>query len=132
MVRAVLDKWYWLLFRIAETLTGISLPRTCRIGPGLRIWHFGNIFLHKDVALGSGCTLRQGVTIGNRIVGGPVPVIEDDVEFGSYAQVLGGVRIGRGAKIGAMSVVLSDVPPGATVVGVPAKVIAVRPGDSAA
>jgi serine O-acetyltransferase len=132
MVRAVLDKWYWLLFRIAETLTGISLPRTCRIGPGLRIWHFGNIFLHKDVALGSDCTLRQGVTIGNRIVGGPVPVIEDDVEFGAYAQVLGGVRIGRGAKIGAMSVVLSDVPPGATVVGVPAKVIAVRPGDSAA
>jgi len=123
MVRAVLEKWYWLVFRMAETLTGISLPRTCRIGPGLRIWHFGNIFLHKDVTLGSGCTLRQGVTIGNRIAGGPVPVIGDDVEFGAYAQVLGGVTIGRGAKIGAMSVVLIDVPAGATAVGVPAKII---------
>lgn len=123
-LRAVEDKFYWLIYRIVETLTGISLPRGLRIGPGLRIWHFGNIFIHKDVVLGSNCTLRQGVTIGNRVAVGPVPVVEDDVEFGAYAQVLGGVRIGRGARIGAMSVVLCDVPAGATAVGIPARIIA--------
>ena len=52
-----------------------------------------------------------------------MPVREDDVELGAYAQILGGVRIGRGAKIGAMSVVLNDVPPGATAVGIPARVL---------
>ena len=67
--------------------------------------------------------MRQGVTIGNRFDGGEVPIIEDDVEFGAYAQVLGGVRVGKGAKIGAMSVVLCDVPCGATAVGIPARII---------
>ena len=67
--------------------------------------------------------MRQGVTIGNRFGGGPVPVLEDDVELGAYAQVLGGIRIGRGAKVGAMSVVLGDVSPGSTAVGIPARII---------
>ena len=73
--------------------------------------------------IGAGCTLRQGVTIGNRIENGPVPVIGDRVEFGAYAQVLGDVSVGGGAKIGAMSVVLVDVPPNTTAVGVPAKIV---------
>jgi serine O-acetyltransferase len=121
--RKLADRVYWLAYRICETLTGISIPKSVEIGPGLRIYHFGNIFIHNQVKIGANCTLRQGVTIGNRHEGGPVPVVEDDVEFGAYAQVLGGVRIGRGAKIGAMSVVLKDVPPGATAVGVPAAII---------
>jgi serine O-acetyltransferase len=118
-----LGRVYWLLFRFVETLTGISLPKEARIGAGLRIYHFGSVFVHPRAVIGKNCTLRQGVTIGNRHVDGPVPVIGDDVEFGAYAQVLGGVKIGNGAKIGAMSVVLCDVPDGATAVGVPAKVI---------
>jgi serine O-acetyltransferase len=104
-------------------LTGISIPKSVRVGPGLRIYHFGTIIVHADAQIGANCTLRHGVTIGNRIEDGPVPVIEDDVELGAYAQVLGGVRIGRGAKIGALSVVLCDVPPGAVAVGVPARII---------
>lgn len=123
LVRWISDRFYWLTFRIFETLTGISIPKSVEIGPGLRIYHFGNIFIHRDVRIGSNCTLRQGVTIGNRHDNGPVPVLEDDVELGAYAQILGGVRIGRGAKIGAMSVVLNDVPPGATAVGIPARVL---------
>lgn len=118
------EKRYWLLFRLTETLTGISIPKSAIIGPGLRIWHFGNIFVHKDARIGANCTLRQGVTIGNRVAGGPVPTVGDSVEFGAYAQVLGGITIGDGAKIGAMSVVLCDVPPGHTAVGIPARIIA--------
>ena len=121
--RKLLTFAYWRLFYLVETLTGISLPKTAEIGPGLRIWHFGNIFLTHDARLGSRCTLRQGVTIGNRHEDGPSPTLEDDVELGAYAQVLGPVRIGRGAKVGAMSVVIHDVPAGAVAVGVPARII---------
>ena len=121
--RWLLTRWYWFIFRVAETLTGISLPKEARVGPGLRIWHFGGIVIHPGVEIGANCVLRQGVTLGDRHPGGPVPVLEDDVELGAYAQVLGGVRVGRGAKVGAMSVVLQDVPPGAVAVGVPARVI---------
>ena len=116
-------RWYWLAFRAVETLTGISLPKDCRIGPGLRIWHFGGIFVNPGTVIGANCTLRQGVTLGNRVEDGPCPVLEDNVELGAYAQVLGGVRLGTGCKVGAMSVVLRDVPSGATAVGNPARVI---------
>jgi serine O-acetyltransferase len=111
------------MFRLTETLTGISLPKGAQIGPGLRIWHFGNIFVNSESILGANCTLRQGVTIGNRVDNGGSPILEDDVELGAYAQILGEVRIGRGAKVGAMSVVLVDVPAGATAVGNPARII---------
>jgi serine O-acetyltransferase len=121
--RKILEKWYWLMFRLTETLTGISLPKGAQIGPGLRIWHFGNIFVNSESILGANCTLRQGVTIGNRVDNGGSPILEDDVELGAYAQILGEVRIGRGAKVGAMSVVLVDVPAGATAVGNPARII---------
>ncbi len=117
---------YWLAFRVVETAVGISLPHTARIGGGLRIWHFGGVFVHPAAVIGRNCTLRQGVTIGNRHEGGPAPVIGDDVEFGAYAQVLGGVRIGNGCRIGALSVVLCDVPDGATAVGSPARIVAAR------
>lgn len=115
-------KCYWMMFRIVETITGISLPLEAKIEPGLRIYHFGNIFIHSGTVMGRNCTLRQGVTIGNRTMDGPAPVIGDDVEFGAYAQVLGDIHIGSGARIGAMSVVLRDVPAGATAVGNPAQV----------
>ena len=124
LAKRVLTPVYWLVFRAAETMTGISLPKSARIGPGLRIWHFGNIFVHPGAVLGANCTLRQGVTIGNRHDDGAVPRLGDDVEVGAYAQILGDVRIGRGAKIGAMSVVLQDVPDGAVAVGNPARIIA--------
>ena len=114
---------YWLQFRLIKPATGISLPKTASIGPGLRIWHFGGIFLHSNAVLGANCTLRQGVTIGNRHEDGPTPVIGNNVDFGAYAQVLGGVRIGDNCRIGALSVVLCDVPDGATAVGAPARII---------
>ena len=123
LVRWMGDRFYWLMFRFTETLTGISIPKSVAIGAGLRIHHFGNIFVHRDAIIGAGCTLRQGVTIGQRRQDGPAPVLEDVVDLGAYAQILGGVRIGRGAKIGAMSVVLCDVTAGATAVGSPARIV---------
>jgi serine O-acetyltransferase len=128
VIKRVLTNLYWLLFRIAETSTGISIPKSVTVGPGLRIWHFGNIFVHSHVEIGANCTLRQGVTIGNRYEGSSVPKILNNVEFGAYAQVLGGVCVGNNSRIGAMSVVLEDVPDGATAVGIPARVV-MRPRE---
>ena len=123
LTRWLLDRFYWTGYRLVGTFTGIGIDRLVAIGPGLRIHHFGNIFLHSRVRIGRNCTLRQGVTIGNRADDGPVPTLGDDVECGAYAQVLGGIQIGDGAKIGALSVVLQDVPPGHTAVGIPARII---------
>jgi serine O-acetyltransferase len=122
-VRWILTKVYKGAFKFTQILTGITIPKSAVIGPGLLIWHPGNIIVHENAVIGANCTLRHGVSIGIRHDWGPVPVLEDDVELGAYAQILGGIRIGRGAKIGAMAVVLQDVPPGATAVGNPARII---------
>jgi serine O-acetyltransferase len=118
---------YWFLFRVVETLTGISLPKSCVIGKGLRIWHFGCVFINPAAVIGENCTLRQGVTIGNRHEGGGSPVLGDSVELGAYAQILGDVRIGSHCRIGAMAVVLTNIPDGATAVGQPARIVPYKP-----
>lgn len=127
--RKLHTKMYLLLFTVVETITGISIPKETQVGPGLRIWHFGNIFVHPQTVIGANCTLRHGVTLGVRDHGGPCPVLEDDVELGAYAQVLGGVRLGKGCRIGAMAVVLCDVPPGCSAVGNPARVLQPPPAN---
>lgn len=127
IAKRVLLLIYWFLFRTVETLTGISLPKSCVIGKGLRIWHFGGIFVNGSAVIGENCTLRQGVTIGNRYEGDASPVLGDHVELGAYAQILGNVRIGNYCRIGAMTVVLTDVPDGATAVGQPARIVADEP-----
>nr|WP_228494562.1 hypothetical protein [Clavibacter sp. VKM Ac-2873] len=66
--------------------------------------------------------MRHGVTIGAKN-GDDVPVIGDDVQVGAFAQILGPIHVGDGSTVGAMTLVLRDVPAGATVVGVPGRVL---------
>jgi serine O-acetyltransferase len=122
-LRLVLSASGLLVFRFTEVLTGIELPSGVEVGPRLRIWHGGNIVINPGVVIGSDCVLRQGVTIGNLDTDGPVPRLGNRVNVGAYAQILGEVTIGDDARVGALSVVLQDVPPGATAVGVPARII---------
>lgn len=104
-------------------LVGIALPRSAEIGGGLRIDHFGAIVISPGAVIGKNCTIRQGVTIGNRKSLDDIPVLGDGVDIGAGAKLLGAIHIGNGAKIGANAVVLTDVPEGATAVGVPAKIV---------
>jgi serine O-acetyltransferase len=122
-LRWIAGRLYWPVYRVVETLTGISLPKAATVGPGLRIHHFGGIVIHPRAVIGADCTIRHGVTIGERFEDGPVPVVEDGVDIGAYAQVLGAITVGRDARIGAMSVVLVDVPAEAAAVGNPARVV---------
>lgn len=121
-VRPPLKVTYHLLHKLIEVATGISIPASCQIGPGLYVGHFGTIILHSDVRMGRDCSLGQDVTIGTRARGARgTPVIGDGVYLGAGCRVLGSIRVGDGAAIGANAVVLQDVPPGVTVVGVPAR-----------
>jgi serine O-acetyltransferase len=113
---------YGLLAMLAQIATNIEIPASARIGPGLRIHHAGPVVVHAGTRIGSGCTLNTGVVIGNK---GPdeVPTLGDGVTLGAGAQVIGAVTVGDGAGVGAMTLVIRDVPAGATVVGIPARVI---------
>lgn len=104
-------------------IMGIELDYQTDVGSGLSLQHGMGLVVHKKSRIGSRCMLRQGVTIGERRSGGPVPVLGNGVEIGANAVVLGGVLIGDGAIIGAGAVVLKDVPPGVVVAGNPAKII---------
>jgi serine O-acetyltransferase len=114
---------YQLAQKAVEVTTGICIPASADIGPGLYIGHFGSIILNGDTRMGSGCSIGQNVTIGTRGQGREgAPVIGDGVYIGAGAKVLGDIRIGDGASIGANAVVVKDVPPGAVAVGVPATI----------
>lgn len=111
------------LYGFFTCFVGISLPRGAKIGGGLRIDHFGAIVISPGAVIGKHCTIRQGVTIGNRKSLDDIPVVGDNVNIGAGAKILGAVRIGNNVKIGANAVVLCDVPDGCTAIGVPAKVL---------
>jgi serine O-acetyltransferase len=117
----------FLMFKIMEIVTGISLPASAQIGKGFYVGHFGKIILHSDVKMGENCSIGPGVLIGTKGVGHKgVPVIGNNVYIGTGAKVLGNIKIGNNVKIGANSVVIKDVPDGATVVGIPGKVVKIN------
>jgi serine O-acetyltransferase len=100
---------------------GLDMSGTV-IGPGLFISHGQGTILSAE-RIGANLQVHQGVTIGWDYRGERRPIIGDDVFIGAGAKVLGAVTVGDGARIGANAVVVSDVPPGATAVGVPARIV---------
>jgi serine O-acetyltransferase len=114
----------YLLFKLMEILTGISLPASAQIGKGFYVGHFGATILHSDVVIGEGCSVGPGVIIGTRGMGKQgTPILGNNVYVGTGAKILGAIKIGNNVSIGANAVVLVDIPDGATAVGIPAKVI---------
>jgi serine O-acetyltransferase len=110
----------------------VQLPAEAQVGRGVKLNYSGlGTVIHPRAVIGDRVVIGPGVVIGGRSEIWEVPVIEDDVEIGVGAKVLGPIRIGRGAIVGANAVVLNDVPPGAVVGGIPARVLRPRKLESA-
>ncbi len=113
--------------QLSRQLTGIEIHPGATIGPGLFIDHGMGVVIGETAEIGEDVTIYQGVTLGGtgKETGKRHPTIGDCVTIGTGASVLGSVTVGEGAKIGAGSIVIKDVPPNSTVVGNPGRAVVV-------
>ncbi|MEW6517589.1 MAG: serine O-acetyltransferase [candidate division FCPU426 bacterium] len=120
-----------LVSHVSRFLTGIEIHPGARLGRGVFIDHGQGVVIGETAEVGDNVLLYQGVTLGGTSLQKVKrhPTIEPDVVIGVGAKVLGALTVGRGAKIGAMAVVVRDVPAGCTVVGNPGKVVRLPSGE---
>jgi serine O-acetyltransferase len=120
--RFILARW---VSQHAKFKTGIEIHPGAKIGKGLFIDHGTGVVIGETTEIGDYCTLYQGVTLGGtgKDKGKRHPTLGNNVMVGSGAKILGPLKVGDNAKIGANALVLSDVPANATAVGVPAHVV---------
>ena len=106
---------------LSRAVTGVEIHPAARIGDGFFIDHGSGVVIGETAEIGDRVTLYQGVTLGGTGLesGKRHPTVGDDVTVGAGAKLLGPISVGAGAKVGANTVVVDDVPPGATVVGNP-------------
>ena len=106
---------------VARVWTGIEIHPAAQIGQGFFIDHGAGVVIGETAQIGNDVTLYQGVTLGGTgfQTGKRHPTLEDNVTVGAGAKLLGAITVGHGAKVGANSVVINDVPPNTTVVGNP-------------
>ncbi len=104
---------------------GISIPFETKIDSGFYIGHFGGIVVNEACVIGKNCNISRGVTLGvsNRGEKAGCPTVGDNVYIGPGVKIIGAVRVGNHAAIGANAVVTSDIPDYGVAVGIPARVI---------
>jgi serine O-acetyltransferase len=122
-------RWFarWLA-HVSRWLTGIEIHPGATIGRRVFIDHGMGVVVGETAVIGDDCTLYHGVTLGGTSwnKGKRHPTLARGVVIGAGAKVLGPILIGDGAKIGSNAVVVRDVPPGATAVGIPARIVTVE------
>ncbi len=121
-----------LISHLGRALTGVEIHPGAQIGERFFIDHGMGVVIGETSIIGDNCHLYQGVTLGGTSTKRAKrhPTLGTDVVVGAGAKVIGAVTVGAGAKIGAGSVVVTNVPPNATVVGVPGHIVAYAdPGD---
>ena len=130
-----LARWFWLhgprwlgrfTSHLGRWLTGIEIHPGAKIGSCVFIDHGMGVVIGETAEIGDGCTIYQGVTLGGTsLYRGEKrhPTLGDGVVVGAGAKVLGGFKVGEGARIGSNAVVVKEVPAGATVVGIPGRVV---------
>ena len=129
-----INHWLWcrrfkLIARLGSQIvrfwTGIEIHPAAQIGRRLFIDHGMGVVIGETAIVGNDVTLYQGVTLGGtgKITGKRHPTLRDNVFVGNTANILGNITVGENSRVGAGSVVLRDVPPDSTVVGVPAHIV---------
>jgi serine O-acetyltransferase len=113
------------LAHLVRFATGVEIHPGARIGRAFFIDHGMGVVIGETAEVGQHVTLNQGVTLGGTSLERTKrhPTLGDDVVVGADALVLGAITVGRGSRIGAGSVVVKDVPPNSTVVGIPGRVV---------
>jgi serine O-acetyltransferase len=113
-----------MLSNLGKLFTGIEIHPGAEIGRNLFIDHGAGVVIGETAIIGDEVTLYHGVTLGGTSLshGKRHPTLGNGVIVGAGAKVLGPIKVGDGARIGANAVVLADVPPGVTMVGIPARV----------
>lgn len=114
-----------IISQINRFITGIEIHPGARIGKGFFIDHGMGIVIGETAEIGDNVTLYQGVTLGGtgKEKGKRHPTLGNNIVVGAGAKVLGPLKIGDNSKVGAGAVVLKDVPPNSTVVGIPGKAV---------
>ncbi len=117
-----------LISQLSRFLTGIEIHPGARIGHGFFIDHGMGVVIGETTIVGNWVTLYQGVTLGGtgKQCGKRHPTVDDYAVIGVGASVLGDITIGHGARVGGGAVVVKDVPPHATAIGIPARIVAWR------
>ena len=117
-----------IVSQLARFFTGIEIHPAAKIDPGVFIDHGSGVIIGETAEVRKGTVIYQGVTLGGtgKERGKRHPTIMENVTLSAGAKVLGGFTVGKGAKIGAGAVVLKEVPPYATVVGVPGRIVRIR------
>jgi len=130
-----LSRWFWVCglrwlgrftSHLGRWLTGIEIHPGAKIGSCVFIDHGMGVVIGETAEIGDGCTIYQGVTLGGTsLYRGEKrhPTLGDGVVVSAGAMVLGGFKVGDGARIGSNAVVLKEVPAGATVVGIPGRIV---------
>jgi serine O-acetyltransferase len=110
---------------LSRWLTGIEIHPAATIGRRFFIDHGMGVVIGETAEIGDDCTLYHGVTLGGTSwsKGKRHPTLKNDVVVGAGAKVLGPITLGEGARVGSNAVVVKDVPPGNTVVGVPGRIV---------
>jgi serine O-acetyltransferase len=133
-----LAHWFWLhglrwlgrfTSQLGRWLTGIEIHPGAKIGRCVFIDHGMGVVIGETAEVGNGCTIYQGVTLGGTSLYRGAkrhPTLGEGVVVGAGAKVLGGFKVGDGARIGSNAVVVKEVPAGATIVGIPGRIVEER------
>ncbi len=136
-----LDHWLWkkglfllarIVAHIARFLTGVEIHPGATIGRRFFIDHGMGIVIGETAEIGDDCSIYHGVTLGGTSwnKGKRHPTLKNNVVIGAGAKILGPITLNDGARVGSNAVVVKDVPAGATVVGIPGHVVALKEGKS--
>jgi serine O-acetyltransferase len=110
--------------KFCEVFMEMCIDPQASIGDGLHIGHIGGVHINPGAVIGKNCDMTHRVTIGASAMGRQgAPVIGDDVFIGTGATLVGKIKVGNGVKIAANTLVISNIPDGATVMGVPGRII---------